>query len=337
MSAYLTDRLGKRLTQSLLAGALVVALLVLLASNGSSRARLASAVSDSLMSSSFEDRDRKPHLAVVMPFTSFDVKKVQDNLRGWTTTPPCARPPASPRPVFYLYSNKALEEGVASELQGSFDALPSGVKRCFEDVRFTQAMISAELDHYTPDARDPDWVAGPNEQFYQLMNGSHTAEGTTHVFMMEPDTRPVISGWLSQLVKVVEESEPFWIRGSAFRAACATSKTVFGKASSNGDCHQLGPDIAEHINGNALYNIGDPNFLAFLQEVRESKFTKWPFDLAWLLYSRLPDKEPLRRSLLSKIAYTDMMQNLGAASFDLKEFKTENPRTYFIHSDSDGT
>lgn len=353
MVTHLTHRPRSRIGRYILAGALIIGAYVLWGSSSDASPSIAHERRD--LRTSGQEHQRRPHLAVVMPFTSFDVEKVQANLRGWTTTPPCAQPPPAPRPDFYLYSNKVLEEGMVTELQSFFDALPSSIKRCFNgeldaaqlapglradevyfatDFRFTHAEIPTEMDHYNPDARDSDWVAGPNEQFYQLMNGSRTAEGTSHLFMMEPDTRPVVSGWLNHLVKVVEDSEPFWIRGSAFRPACAQRKTSFVNAAE--DCHQLGPEIADHINGNALYHIGDPKFVAFLDQVRASAFAKWPFDLAWMRYIRSPEKEGLRRSILKNIVYTDMIQNLGAAPFNLDELKAEHPWTYFVHSDNDG-
>ncbi|EGU10930.1 Proteophosphoglycan ppg4 [Rhodotorula toruloides ATCC 204091] len=273
-------------------------------------------------------------LAVVMPFTAGDAPKVAANLRLWDDFPPCLRSLSHPKPSFYFYANKLPSNQLTSEVNTAVAALPSSVKRCFQDFHLINAEIPPELDHYDPDARDSSWVAGPNEQFYQLMSGNLTAPGTTHIFMMEPDTRPVQPGWLNQLAKVVAESEPFWVRGSAFRPDCAQRKTSHTNAAD--DCHQLGAEIADHINGNALYNIGDPAFGEFLDAVRASTFGKWPFDLAWMRYIRSPEKEALRRRVLKNFVYTDLIQNLGPQSFALHVFRRDNPWTFFVHSDAAG-
>lgn len=218
------------------------------------------------------------------------------------------------------------------------------------------AVIAAALDHYSPDARDSSWVAGPNEQFYQvsdvlrivasqytdttitpnpqMVNGTVLPSDLSHVFMMEGDTRPIRAGWLDQLLWTVHTAEPFWIRGSSFRAPCAISKTKHVNARL--DCHQLGPDISDHINGNALYAVGDQNYRDFLKDVRASEAGNWPFDLAWLRYLKLPAREHIRRNVRKNFVFSDIVQNIGAGDFNLTTFQENHPWTFFVHSNNDG-
>ena len=146
---------------------------------------------------------------------------------------------------------------------------------------------------------------------------------------MEPDTKPIKPYWLDHLLNIITNSEPFWIKGSTFRGECLISKTKVENV--RPDCHQLGSTISGHINGNALYAIGNQEFKNFLNKVQNSEVGIWPYDIAWLIYLRSPHREALMRGLLKNFVYSDFIQNFASANLDFSKVK-ENVWTYFVHS-----
>ena len=66
-----------------------------------------------------------------------------------------------------------------------------------------------------------------------------------YIYLMEADNRPCRSGWLDQLRRDVSSSP--WISGGIRR-----------------DGVEVGGKFSDHINGNALYNIGDHEFRSFI-------------------------------------------------------------------------
>lgn len=286
-----------------------------------------------------------------------DVISVTQGLQSWQAAPPCSGARSLNwwgKPTFWFYSNKELEladreviQNAVRNLGVSLNCIKGELILCLDRdkelipcvscllctaFRFISASIPKELDHYNPDSKDSGWVEGPNTQFYQLLanNTGILPTSTSHVFLMEPDTRPVRPHWVAHLHSTIKINDPFWIRGSAFRGPCVSTKTHWESA--RPDCHQL-RDVSGHINGNALYSIGDPSFREFLTEVRASKFAKWPFDLAWYKLLNEPGSEVRRGELSSNFVYTDLIRNYGASEFDLSKLLEESPWTYFIHSD----
>ena len=80
-----------------------------------------------------------------------------------------------------------------------------------------------------------------------------------YFYMMEPDITPIRSGWLQKLCDELDIASPgqdFWLKGS------------------NQKCNKYYGDIASrhdwHINGNAIYKVGDLDFEEFLANVQRS-------------------------------------------------------------------
>lgn len=89
--------------------------------------------------------------------------------------------------------------------------------------------------------------SGPNLQFFQTINA---ARSSPVCFLNETDVYPITENWHDQLNDCVDQD--FWVLGSKY---CGEGK--------------LGDDIADHINGAAIYNTGDENFIRFCSEIWE--------------------------------------------------------------------
>lgn len=131
---------------------------------------------------------------------------------------------------------------------------------------------------------------------------------TSHIFILLPTTRPLRSYWATHLTKLAVSGEPFWIQGAP-------------DASNEG-----------YLDGNAIFAVGDPLFHTFLRTIVAGRYAQERYDRAWYRYLHAPGKEPIRRELLSKFVYSNMVQReavhleLDAASPDRPFFVVrQNP------------
>lgn len=87
--------------------------------------------------------------------------------------------------------------------------------------------------------------SGPNLQFFRTMN---LAFGYSHTLLNEVDMLPTNSRWIASLNNHIRLRINSFVVGARYRGSS-----------------KIGPDIAEHINGNAIYATGNPDFQSFLQ------------------------------------------------------------------------
>jgi hypothetical protein len=122
--------------------------------------------------------------------------------------------------------------------------------------------------------------AGPNWLFYETMK--RLRADCDFVLLMETDCQPIATHWLQRLEKLCSQNDDAWMIGSHYRGASPLHRT-----------------LARHINGNALYHIGDPAFWDFLDTIL------WPwmhrhiqevdpdlaYDCAWETFLHRPEME----------------------------------------------
>jgi glycosyltransferase involved in cell wall biosynthesis len=124
----------------------------------------------------------------------------------------------------------------------------NGLERWFDGPHFHWSGLEGERDRYTRDfsgkAGPEGFMAGPNNQFIDIV--MKFSRGMSHIMLLEPDAVPVRAGWLSRMMREVESGSRFWICGSPYRGCAAIKMT-------------------QHINGNALYHVGDPAFREFIE------------------------------------------------------------------------
>ncbi len=196
--------------------------------------------------------------AIVCPLTPRELPTALNNLAFWDSeAPPLTRGEAAgkPRPKLVFSFNGAPDATLVQPLVEAFEALPV-VRQSFEaiDVRFCD--LPPEKDvyaregevKYAPFGRK----SGPNWMFFETMKALRGE--AEFVFLMETDCRPLIPNWIRRIRKACAQNEDAWIIGSHY---CGVSPLHWS--------------IARHINGNALYHIGDPKFWDFL----ETRFWPW--------------------------------------------------------------
>jgi hypothetical protein len=169
---------------------------------------------------------------------------------------------------------------------------------CFRAISLMSASLTPEED---------DYPAGSNTMFFKSFLDPRIQRhlhGSTHLFWMEHDVTPIRPGWVDALLHETTK-RPFWMKGSPYRGdgldATATDPKHW--------------NWVGHINGNALYNLRDPAFLAFLRLVVQyeppAHFWK-PFDMSiWRVLHAFPYTWPLHQQHRSKFIYADFIHHWG--------------------------
>eukprot|EP00966_Prymnesium_polylepis_P036167 838989-Prymnesium_polylepis.1 len=144
------------------------------------------------------------------------------------------------------------------------------------------------------------------------------------MLQLEADVLPIRPFWLDRVAGITQLSDA-WMIGSALRANCTREET-------SGECvHNLPEDIAEHINGNAIYAVGDPSFAAYLQACNRGRIRHMPFDLA-LHTLRQRFDQPTRRQLLHRFQHSSFILNMGTNLPDVQALQARVPSSFLVHS-----
>ena len=127
---------------------------------------------------------------------------------------------------------------------------------------------------------------------------------STHMFWMEHDVYPLRPAWLDALLLEAAREE-FWISGSVY-----LGDGLDDVAAVPANWNWVG-----HINGNALYNLRDADFVEFLRLVIQyeppNHFWK-PFDVSiWRVLHAFPYSWPLYQRFRSKFVYSDFIHHWG--------------------------
>jgi len=142
---------------------------------------------------------------------------------------------------------------------------------------------------------------------------------------MEPDVRPIKTNWLHAILNEISNGN-FWVKGSVFR----------------GDLEKFqknDPYIPNyvHINGNAIYNIGNIEFVSFYFNVLRPYVVKKNGDSTNAydtdIFEFLIDKNnyDVTRHILHQFHFTDLIQNYWQTEFKVNEIALKYKFTYFVH------
>lgn len=191
--------------------------------------------------------------AVVVPLTASEHDQLLDNL--WLWSQPAFAPFLGKRPsrvpdlVFVCNNEQAatVEPAVCDYLEST-----PALRACFGDIRFLNLNLLGDADLYLRDnngrAAAFGWRAGPNHLFFGALDVLRDHWG--HALFMETDCVPLRPDWLGRINKLLAGDEMPWVLGSIYRGS-----------------DPLGPREKRHINGNAVYATGDPEFHKFVDTV----------------------------------------------------------------------
>ena len=218
--------------------------------------------------------------------------------------------------------------------------------RSFSSIECRFYQLAEDEDVYIRDySKDPGpkgYKSGPNQQFFHTIADLHGLGG--HAYFMESDCVPIRPDWLGYLSEQLRVADPPWILGSAYRG----DSTLTWRHS-------------RHINGSALYAIGDRAFQHFAQQWRQLTADAVQHDdprlaydcvLEHILYREVdpatnpyavmgPDSSGWRlfQETASRLHFTDFTQNLsanadqaGADDRMVDRLRRDYPGTYVVHN-----
>ena len=145
---------------------------------------------------------------------------------------------------------------------------------------------------------------------------------------MEWDVKPIRQYWVDKLFDLTLRDD-FWVKGGRYRGRAFDE--VIKDSTSWG--------WVGHLNGNSLYKLHDPHFLAFLQLTVEreppSHFWK-PFDIAmWRTLVDFPYSWHLYQTYGEQFQTTTAVQHLGFTGTDQQfaDVIHHSPHVFLIHGD----
>ena len=278
--------------------------------------------------------------AVVVPAVASSREQILANLALW------ARPEAAPMlwprayqpDLVFSFNNRASADLLEPAITEAFAA--RGLGSSFGALRFERLDLSGEADLYQTDYSQPagpqGYKAGPNNQFFETMR--RVRDAGRYVFLMEPDCVPIRTDWLGQLMDRLEHADA-WVIGSIYRGRGTLDRRFM-----------------RHLNGNAIYAVGDPDFQEFLVDLQQrlaallAEDPRYAYDLALEVLvagascdATATDDERALWHYFQPIAHrfqaTDFIQNI-AARIDVQEpqpsllddVRAGSPRTYVIHN-----
>lgn len=197
-----------------------------------------------------EDFITGPRLsAVFVPFVKHDVDLLVRNLTRWGCQEfaPYRVAPAKPNVELHLAFNGSPDISLEECLARAFAS--AGLSNFFASLHFHYSRLEGLRDLYTRKFEGPvgpeGYMSGPNNQFFDIIR--KFSVGMSHVVLMEPDVIPIRANWLSKIEDIVAGPDRFWICGSHYRGVAKVQSF-------------------SHINGNAIYNVGDPDFRKFFHQ-----------------------------------------------------------------------
>lgn len=258
---------------------------------------------------------------VVMPFHPRQEKTVLENLDLWNTYTPCFSSLDTESAVlgrnitFTFYVSTDRDEQLEARLLSRYEQLPLEVRQCFSEVNFRYSNLTGNRNNY---------LTGSRKMFEMMLFGELAiSQDPRYALYMEPDMRPIRPGWLSKLDRLTRYPNPtFWIKGSVFR----------------GNMHVIHQRILYnllHINGNAIYNLGDPGlqeyYADYVRPYVASHWTDGAYDTD--IYKFLTDETNFNfaRRWAHYFQFTDMVRNLWHTEYSANKLREESNQVVIVH------
>lgn len=176
----------------------------------------------------------------------------------------------------------------------------------FKDIIYMKCELNKEDDKY------------PRAPGIMFFNCLEQLQDYKCIFFAEPDCLPIKNNWLKHLMKELDfcYKNNIWIKGSMYRGTDGVKI----------DIRCL--DMKFHLNGNAIYNVGNKKFMEMMQRIKININLDRAYDMEIMRYI-LNSKEDFP-IFFNHIMYSDFMLNYGKRDMSLyiKEIPNE---TYFVH------
>lgn len=156
----------------------------------------------------------------------------------------------APPPALIIVVNNGDDE-LLEQFSALYKTKPR-LARHFSELVTVSADLTGDADLYVrkePKAKGRYGnKAGPNFLFQKAMH--FAAPYGDYALQIELDCLPTGPAWIDRTLDVIQRNKGAWVIGSAY----------VGKVN-------LDPQVQFHLNGNAIYKAGDPNFIDFLDNI----------------------------------------------------------------------
>ena len=257
---------------------------------------------------------------LVIPFHINQIASVEENIRKWATYKPCASIHALTRPRLIFYVS-FTDDSQLTDLNTRLSALKENFY-CFSNrdkIEVVEYKLRPEHDTH---------ILGARLMFENCLKRNHVLfNNLKYIFYMEPDCRPIRSNWLTAIQNEIGTTS-FWMKGAFFR----------GTFQFFANEREYLPN-KYHINGNAIYNVGDKRFEEFyFNKVRPyiqlhgDSVTAYDTDLAEYIMDLR--NYIVVREVIHNFAFTEVVLNMWRQSYSVAELKKLYANSFLVHGGS---
>jgi len=285
---------------------------------------------------------QKQRLAIVMPFIASQIDRLTSNMKLWEPYRACQLTENGERVintvetdlVFYfdkdLETAPALEDGrrIEEYFTQFWQNFAPAITKCFRKIDFLSAKLTDAQN------RHPDGPCVQHFKLHHLLRGKYD-----HFFQMEPDVLPIQDDWLDGLAYEVTLNGPncdhWWMKGSMSRC-----DGRYGLIAKRRDFH---------INGNAMYCLGDPRFLDFFRRVQAfypagaatgsrvagcstGRWAEGGWDHTFFQFRQDPANFDYAKHINHKFQLSPFIVNMCEDEYDREALLRQEPATLLVHS-----
>ncbi|MCB5188971.1 hypothetical protein LG200_13255 [Methylobacillus caricis] len=281
--------------------------------------------------------------AVVVPTTTAELEQLLLNIQIWDQAaffPLHAELSNHQKPDLLFAFSGQHDAAIATRLRDAMGATRR-LQHCFSLVDVHFIGLDASLDYYQRDYSQPvtgkGFKSGPNEQFFTLM--AMCRDMGEFIFYMESDCIPLQAGWLDQLIMLAASDQESWLIGSYYRGIA-----------------KLNPRFFQHLNGNALYRVGNAEFMAFVRDfwhptlhhIIDSVDPRMAYDC--VLSYIFTDADPVQgndawqafQQIGHRFRATGLIQNISASADTARDdipqlvhhILQQHPETFLLHGNA---
>lgn len=259
----------------------------------------------------------RARFAVVRPVWAGELPELATAMKLVDTEPSACKQKHSVDLVLYFDGGPA-DEVVNSTAAMVLDTLAGQAAPCFQSTRVEYGNVSGNLSY----------PFAPCAAFTGIFSQSKPAWGYKAFYQMELDVTPLRTGWLDDLMPLLEEaaSGSSWVIGGTYDRGCMDQQreTEYDleplRTLSRGDARVDG-----HINGNAVYT-SDPGFVSQVLKQRKRCFEDEPIPAMYdyhMFEELRTSPNPMKRSLIhSKWRQDALFKNCKPSSKDQRAGET---------------
>ena len=253
---------------------------------------------------------------IIMPFHINQLKILELNIKNWKKYLPCEKANGyqSPKLIFYVGFHREISmKNLEQTLNGFKESF-----ECFSNADKTQIVT------YNFSKGNDLHILGARLMFEYCLNKEHESfKDIQYMFYMEPDCRPIKSKWINALQNEIGSTN-FWMKGSFFRGL---TKIIY-------ETEYLPNKY--HINGNAIYNLGDERFSKFYFQtlrpyIKRHRDSITAFDTDFSEF--IMDKKNLLvvGNIIHNFGFTEVVLNYWRQNYSVVEIVQANKNSYLVH------